>query len=158
MKKKNQQHSTLPSYDLSNYPNYFINFKAKKVRFKEFRYVMQNGNQKAFNECKAQIEKLKIPKDKAKTAIAFIAGLGTTVCYDCKSKSFDNEAPYKNMMELAEIASVLPKEFVNTMLDRYKLITEQSVPDYSSKNLFFDINLKVRGDLRLCLQNYRFFP
>ena len=147
--KSTQPHSTLPSYGLINYPNYF-NFKANAPRFKEFRYVMENGSQKAFNECKAQIEKLKNPKDKAKTAIAFIAGLGTTVGYDVFAEEFDKETPYKNMMELIEIASVSPKELVNTMLDRYKLITDQSVPDYSSKNLFFDIDNRyfIEDDLR----------
>lgn len=147
--KSTQPHSTLPSYGLINYTNYF-NFKAKAPRFKEFRYVMENGSQKAFNECKAQIEKLKNPKDKAKTAIAIIAGLGTTVGYDVFAEEFDKETPYKNMMELIEIASVSPKELVNTMLDRYKVITEQSVPDYSSKDLFFDIDDRylIEDDLR----------
>ena len=88
--KSTQPHSTLPSYGLINYPNYF-NFKANAPRFKEFRYVMKNGSQKAFNECKAQIEKLKNPKDKAKTAIAFIAGLGTTVGYDVFAEEFDKD-------------------------------------------------------------------
>ena len=132
--KSTQPHSTLPSYGLINYPNYF-NFKAKAPRFKEFRQVMENGSQKAFNECKAQIEKLKNPKDKAKKAIAFIAGLGTTLAYDTAFSNYNDTPESKNLMELFEIASICPNELVKTMLKRYKLITEESIPDYADKKM-----------------------
>ena len=54
VKTKNQSHSTLPSYDLSNHPDSF-SFKAKIPQFEEFRQVMKSGEEKAFKECKAQI-------------------------------------------------------------------------------------------------------
>ena len=132
--KSTQPHSTLPSYGLINYPNYF-NFKANAPRFKEFRQVMENGSQKAFNECKTQIEKLKNPKEKAKTAIAFIAGLGTTLAYDTAFSNYNDTPESKNLMELFEIASTEPDKLVKTMLKRYKLITEESIPDYADKKM-----------------------
>ena len=149
VKTKNQPHSTLPSYELPNYSHYFT-FMAKTPRFKEFRLVMRNGDVNSFQKCKAQIEKLKNPEAKAKKAIAFIAGLGTTVGYDIYAEDFDEKAPYKNMMDLIEIASATPEELVNTMLERYKLITDEAIPNYKSKDLYFDIENDsfIKYDLR----------
>ena len=132
VKTKNQSHSTLLSYDLSNHPDSF-SFKAKMPQFEEFRQVMESGEEKAFKECKAQIKKLTNPKEKAKKAIAFIAGLGTTLAYDVVFCDRSDTPRSNNLMKLFEIASTEPDKLVKTMLKRYKLITEESIPNYAGK-------------------------